>query len=134
MMQIKELVEELENHRSNIAEYSIEHIHSNEVILTLAYSTTVKEFLQEAQISRKFEVIVAEGAPYLDGPLMAVELSKSGVSTTLIPDSSVYAIMSQQSDHWHSIMANGGLVTVSGVYGVCLAALDFSVPVLVVCT
>jgi translation initiation factor eIF-2B subunit beta len=136
MMQIKDLVEELENHRSNIAEYSIEHIHSNEVVLTLGYSTTVKEFLQEAKISRKFEVIVAEGAPYLDGHLMALELAKSGVSTTLIPDSSVYAIMSRVNKviiGTHSIMANGGLVTVSGVYGVCLAALDFSVPVLVVC-
>lgn len=48
----------------NIAAQALEHIHSNEVIMTIGYSRTVEAFLQEAARKRKFHVIVAECAPF----------------------------------------------------------------------
>jgi len=55
----------------------MEHIHANEVILTSNYSVTVQHFLQEvASRGRKFEVVVAESAPALDGHKMAQLLAK----------------------------------------------------------
>ena len=57
------------------------------------------------------------------------------IKTTLIPDSSVNALMSRVDKviiSTHSIMANGGLVTHTGAYMICLAAQEHSVPVYVV--
>ena len=44
----------------NIAAQALEHIHSNEVIMTIGFSRTVEAFLREAARKRKFHVIVAE--------------------------------------------------------------------------
>lgn len=43
---------------------ALEHIHSNEVIMTIARSRTVEAFLRDAARKRKFHVIVAECAPF----------------------------------------------------------------------
>lgn len=43
---------------------ALEHIHSNEVIMTIGRSRTVEEFLEVAARKRKFHVIVAECAPF----------------------------------------------------------------------
>lgn len=47
----------------NIAAQASEHIHSNETILTVGNSKTVKMFLKSASKTRTFNVIVVEGAP-----------------------------------------------------------------------
>lgn len=47
----------------NIAAQASEHIHANEIILTIGKSKTVEKFLKSAAKSRKFQVIVVEGAP-----------------------------------------------------------------------
>lgn len=43
---------------------ALEHIHSNEVIMTIGRSRTVEAFLKDAARKRKFHVIVAECAPF----------------------------------------------------------------------
>lgn len=43
---------------------ALEHIHSNEVIMTIGRSRTVEAFLKDAASERKFHVIVAECAPF----------------------------------------------------------------------
>lgn len=48
----------------NIAMQALEHIHSNEVIMTVGRSRTVEAFLKDAARKRKFHVIVAECAPF----------------------------------------------------------------------
>lgn len=53
-----------ESTTDNIATQALEHIHSNEVIMTIGYSRTVEAFLKEAARKRKFHVIVAECAPF----------------------------------------------------------------------
>ena len=43
---------------------ALEHIHSNEVIMTIGRSRTVEDFLKDAARKRKFHVMVAECAPF----------------------------------------------------------------------
>lgn len=52
----------------NIAMQALEHIHSNEVIMTIGRSRTVEAFLKNAGRKRKFHVIVAECAPFCQVP------------------------------------------------------------------
>ena len=47
----------------NIAQQAQEHIHSNEIILTLGTSHVVESFLRKAAAHRKFDVIVVECEP-----------------------------------------------------------------------
>lgn len=67
----------------------------SEVIMTFGGSRTVEEFLKAAGKKRKFEVIVAETAPSYRGQELALSLSKAGIETTLIPDSSIFAMMAR---------------------------------------
>ena len=79
-----------------ISELAQEHIHTDEVIMTYGYSTTIELFLKAAARKRRFQVIIAETQPSLDGHKLANVLSKiPNISTTLIPDSCIYAIMSR---------------------------------------
>ncbi|PSN50088.1 Translation initiation factor eIF-2B subunit beta [Blattella germanica] len=123
---------ELETSADNIAEQALQHIHSNEIIMTIGKSASVEAFLKKAATKRKFEVIVAEGAPFCLGHELAVSLGKSKIQTTLIADSAIFAIMSRVNKviiGTHTVMANGGLRAVSGSHIMAMAANHYSVPV-----
>ncbi len=131
---INELKDEIETSRSNIAAQAHEHIHSNEIILTLGKSLTVEKFLKEAARYRKFQVIVIETAPTCNGHVMAKSLAEMGIETTVIPDSAIFAVMSRVSKiilSAHAIKANGGMVATSGTLVVANAAKHYSTPVVV---
>ncbi|GAM28840.1 hypothetical protein SAMD00019534_120160 [Acytostelium subglobosum LB1] len=134
--QIADLIEELKVLHKSISEQYKEHIHANEVIMTLGCSRTVEEFLKEAGRKRKFGVIVVETAPSLEGHTTALNLSKAGIDTTLISDSAIFAMMSRVNKviiGTHAVMANGGLIATSGTHMLAVAAKYHSVPVMV-CT
>ncbi|XP_062502223.1 translation initiation factor eIF-2B subunit beta-like [Corticium candelabrum] len=131
---IHELMEEIEISGHNIAMQALEHIHSNEVVMTCGHSRTVEAFLKEAARKRKFHVIVAESAPSYQGQRMAKSLAEAGVETTLITDSAVFAMMSRVNKviiGTHTVMADGGLKALNGAHGLALAAHHHSVPVIV---
>ncbi|KAK9764917.1 GCD complex subunit gcd7 [Basidiobolus ranarum] len=92
---IQEIVEELENIYVNISGQALEHIHSNEIIMTCGKSKTVETFLKTAAKKRKFQVIVAETAPLYHGHEMARSLALAGIETTVIPDSAIFAVLSR---------------------------------------
>ncbi|XP_062946683.1 translation initiation factor eIF2B subunit beta isoform X2 [Cynocephalus volans] len=108
---INELLVELEGTTENIAAQALEHIHSNEVIMTIGFSRTVEAFLKEAARKRKFHVIVAECAPFCQGHEMAVNLSKAGIETTVMTDAAIFAVMSRvnkfpnEEDSFHKFVA-----------------------------
>ena len=54
---VEELDMEIETGTDEIAKQALEHIHTNEVILTLGRSRTVERFLKQAAKERKFQVI-----------------------------------------------------------------------------
>lgn len=60
---IEEFEMELDTSAGNIAAQAGEHIHSNEIIMTIGRSASVEAFLKRAAKTRQFEVIVAECAP-----------------------------------------------------------------------
>lgn len=65
---------------------------------------------------------------------MASSLSSSGISTFLVPDSSIYALMSRVSKvilGAHAILANGGMFAVTGSVLTATAARAHSTPVMV---
>ena len=65
---------------------------------------------------------------------MASALSAAGISTFLVPDSSIYAIMSRVNKiiiGAHAILANGGLVAITGSLLAATAARAHSTPVVV---
>ena len=132
----KELIEELSNIYRNIADQALEHIHSNEVIMTYGGSKTIEEFLKAAGKKRTFEVIIAEAAPSYRGREMAKTLAKAGIATKLIPDTAIFAMMSRVNKvivATHAVMANGGLLAPTGLSLVSESAKIHSVP-FVVCT
>lgn len=62
---ISELLSELETSGGNIAQQALEHIYSDETIMTIGRSKTVEAFIKyAAKKERKFKVIVAECAPF----------------------------------------------------------------------
>jgi translation initiation factor eIF-2B subunit beta len=126
----------IDDHYSLIAEQAIEHIHTNEVIMTFGLSGCVAAFLKEAGRKRKFKLFVAEAAPSYSGREMANNLSKEGIECTIISDASIFAIMSRVNKvivGTHAVMADGGLLATSGINLVAHAAKVYKVP-MIVCT
>ncbi|KAM1263436.1 hypothetical protein FF1_028415 [Malus domestica] len=132
---VNELIQDIGTCHEQIAEQAVEHIHHNEVILTLGSSRTVLEFLCAAkEKKRSFRVFVAEGAPRYQGHLLARELVARGLQTTLITDSAVFAMISRVNMvivGAHAVMANGGVIAPVGLNMVALAAQRHAVPFVV---
>ncbi|PPQ64092.1 hypothetical protein CVT24_008909 [Panaeolus cyanescens] len=134
MEAIQDVLDELETVYDNISKNAKDHIHSDEIILTLGMSKTVESFLKAAAHARNYTVIVAETAPSYDGREMAQSLSSAGISTFLVPDSSIFALMSRVNKvilGAHVILANGGMFAISGSLIAATAARAHSTPVVV---
>ena len=153
---ISEVIDELEQSDDQIAAYALEHLHTDEVVLTYGASMTVQRFLLKAASKRKITVIYAEAYPIdhkkvhsfasgnLDGEAEIDEMTRedfqkpltaAGVSVIVIPDAAVPAMMSRAHKvilATNAVMANGGLLATSGARGVARAARMHRVPVLVV--
>ncbi|KAK4748954.1 hypothetical protein SAY87_015540 [Trapa incisa] len=132
---VNELIQDIDTCHEQIAEQAVEHIHHNEVILTLGSSRTVLQFLCAArEKKRSFRVFVAEGAPRYQGHLLAKELVARGLQTTLITDSAIFAMISRVNMvivGAHAVMANGGVIAPVGLNMVALAAQRHAVPFVV---
>ena len=129
---IGELIDELESVNAHIVQQALEHVSPSSVVLTSGGSDIVEAFLREANRKRKFQCIVAEGAPALAGHQMARALAERGVETTAVADASVFAMMSRANLVVLSacgVFANGGILAPAGHHTVALAAKSHSVPV-----
>lgn len=149
-----EIIDELDQSDEQIAAYALEHIHSDEVILTYSSSTTVQRFLLKAAAKRKFTVIHAESYPNnhhkvhtlitgsqhstnddaLPTETLHKTLTAAGITVVLIPDSAIFAIMSRVHKvilGTHAILSNGALLAASGTKIVTKAAKAHHVSVVV---
>ncbi|KAI0797565.1 eukaryotic translation initiation factor 2B beta subunit [Abortiporus biennis] len=134
MEAIQDVLDELETVYDNVSKNAKDHIHSDEIVLTIGNSKTVESFLKGAAHYRNFTVIVAETGPSYGGHSMARALSSAGISTFLVPDSSIYAIMSRVNKviiGAHAILANGGMFAITGSLLAATAARVHSTPVVV---
>ncbi|KAI8835485.1 hypothetical protein BJ741DRAFT_649701 [Chytriomyces cf. hyalinus JEL632] len=131
---MKEMLDDIQTASQSIANGALEHIHSDEIFMTLGRSPAVEGFLKEAAKLRKFKVMVAETSPSYGGQELALSLSKAGIDTTVITDASVFAVMSRVNKvilGTHAVLANGGLVAISGSQVMAAAAKHYSTPVVV---
>ena len=151
---IRELLDELDQADDQIAAYAVDHIHSNEIILTHASSTTVQKFLLAAARKRKFTVVHVEAYPndHEEAHSMILRgqnrmrsegsieeerfrpLTAAGITVILIPDSAIFAIMSRVNKvilATRSVLANGGLVAAAGARLIAEAAKEHHTPVVV---
>lgn len=151
---IRELQDELEQSDELIAANALDHIHSNEIILTHTASTSVQKFLLAAARKRKFTVVHAETHPHDHTATHGIVLTgkkrehdehdedeswkpliAAGIEVYVIPDSHVFAIMSRVNKvilATHTVLANGGLVAASGAAMIAKAAKEHQTPVVVV--
>ncbi|XP_025110515.1 translation initiation factor eIF-2B subunit beta-like [Pomacea canaliculata] len=131
---IGELLTELEGSAENVATQALEHIYGGDTIMTIGKSRTVLAFLKNAARKRSFNVIVAEGFPFLGGHDMALKLSEANIPTKVIPDADVFAFMPHVNKviiGTHTVMADGGLKSITGTRNIAKAAKHFSKQVLV---
>ena len=152
---IEEIIDELDQVDDQIAGYALEHIHSNEIILTHTSSATVQKFLLRAATKRKFTVIHAESFPNnheathatvvgkhpsegeddLGSEFFSKPLTAAGITVIVIPDAAVFALMSRVNKvilGTHVVLANGGLVAAAGAKTIAQAARVHRTPVVVV--
>ncbi|MCJ1283901.1 GCD complex subunit gcd7 [Xylographa opegraphella] len=152
---IEEIIDELDQVDDQIAGYALDHIHSNEIILTHGSSATVQKFLLKAATKRKFTVIHAESFPNnyeathaciigkqqihsedeLGHERFSKPLTAAGITVILIPDAAVFALMSRVNKvilGTHVVLANGGLVAAAGAKTIAKAASVHRTPVVVV--
>lgn len=135
---IRDLVDEIKSIDEGLEGMSLDLIHDNEVLLTpTPNSKTVLRFLKRARQKRKFSVIVTECYPNdtATAHQFAKELSDCNIETTIIPDSSVYAVMSRVGKvivGTRCVFANGGAVATAGAGVVAECAKEHRTPVFVV--
>ena len=131
---IQDLIDEINDSTTNIAQQAFEHIHAGEIIMTLGYSKSVLAFLLKASKKRNFQVMVAECAPTYQGHEMAVKLAEANIETTLVTDSAIFALMSRVNKviiGTHTVLADGGLKALNGAHTLAMTAKFHSVPVIV---
>ncbi|KAF7295366.1 hypothetical protein MIND_01076100 [Mycena indigotica] len=134
MEAIQDVFDELETVYDNVGKNAQNHIHSDEIIMTLGMSKTVESFLISAAHHRNYTVMVLETAPTYGGREMSQALSAAGISTFLVPDSSIYGLMSRVNKvilGTHAILANGGMFAIAGSLLAATAAHVHSTPVVV---
>lgn len=151
---LQEIVEEIEGARANIASQALEHIHSNETVMTLGRTEAVEQFFLAAAKKRQFNVIVAEGGPTCCGHVLAKNLASqnSSIQCILIPDAAIFAMMARVNKviigchagitlglilpttffvNFALVTANGGLIGRCGVQMLTAAARYHNIPVVV---
>lgn len=144
-----EFMDELGQADDQIASYALDHIHANEVVLTYGASETVQAFLLKAATKRKFSVISVEAYPnhhteahkYATGAnaddatgAMKKSLTGLGIEVVIVPDSHIFAVMSQVNKvilPTHAVMVNGGIVADAGAGLIAQAARVHKIPILV---
>ena len=94
--------------RMDLARAAAAEFDPGDTVLVTAWSETVALSLETAwRAGRRPKVVLAEGAPDLDGRRMARRLTRSGVPATLVYDSAVPSLVPQVDRVWLSTEAIG---------------------------
>ncbi|KTW26515.1 translation initiation factor eIF2B subunit beta [Pneumocystis jirovecii RU7] len=133
---IQDIVDELEKTHTDISAQALDHIHSNEIIMTHGVSKTIEAFLRAATKKRKFTVILAESFPndHASSHASIISLANAGIDAILIPDAAVFALMSRVNKvilGAHVVFANGGVLVSAGAKNLAAAAKHHATPVII---
>jgi eIF-2B alpha/beta/delta-like uncharacterized protein len=93
---INELIDDARKKQKQIAQIGSKLILNHNKVLTIGYSSNVKEILLAAKKQRrKFEVFCLESRPSFEGRILAEELVNAGVSSHIITDASMGRFMQE---------------------------------------
>lgn len=132
---IRDLIDEISNVKEEIENMATDLIHENEVLLTATpTSDTVLQFLIKAGLKRKFTVLVTESYPndVEEAHKLVKALAQHNIESVLIPDSTVFAVMSRVGKvilGANAVFANGGCLSNAGVANVVECAKEHKTPV-----
>lgn len=132
---IRDLLDEISNVKEELENMATDLIHENEVLLTATpTSDTVLQFLIKAGAKRKFTVLVTESYPndIEEAHKFVKTLAKHNIECILIPDSTVFAVMSRVGKVLigaGAVYANGGCLSNAGVANVVECAKEHKTPV-----
>lgn len=135
---IKDLVDEISNVKEELESMASDLIHENETLLCATpTSDTVLQFLIKARNKRKFTVLVTESYPndLTDAQKFVKTLAENKIEAVLIPDSTVFAVMSRVGKvilGANAVYANGGSLSNAGVANVVECAKEHKTPVFAV--
>lgn len=135
---IRDLIDEISNVKEELENMATDLIHDNEVLLAATpTSDTVLQFLIKARAKRKFTVLVTEGYPndIEEAHKFVKTLAEHKIESVLIPDSTVFAVMSRVGKvilGANAVFANGGCLSNSGVSNVVECAKEHKTPVFAV--
>jgi ribose 1,5-bisphosphate isomerase len=131
----REQVREMDLALLRIAEIGAGQVENGDRVLTHCHShDVVGIFLEARKQGKRFEVIVTESRPKLQGILTAKELLKAGIRVTYCVDSAMGWVM-KKTDRvlvgCDAILADGSVVNKIGTFPIALVAEKFGVPFLV---
>lgn len=129
---IDQFVQRIDHSVDQIVKHSIPFIADGSTILVHGHSTVVLAILKKAsELGMSLRVIVTESQPDSAGLLMARELDKASIPTTVIADSAVAAVMDTVDVVFcgsESIAENGGIINKIGTYQISIVAKAYSKP------
>ncbi len=118
-----------------IAEIGAGQIESGDKIMTHCHShDVVAIFLEAKKQGKRFEVIVTESRPRLQGMLTAKDLTKAGIKVVYCVDSAMGWFMKETNKvlvGCDAILADGSIVNKIGTFPLALVAEKFGVPLFV---
>jgi ribose 1,5-bisphosphate isomerase len=119
----------------NIAKIGSGQIENGDRVLTHCHShDVIGIFLEAKKEGKRFEVIVTESRPRLQGILTAKDLLKAGIKVTYCVDSAIGWVMKKIDKvlvGCDAILADGSIVNKIGTFPIALVAEKFGVPFLV---
>ncbi len=131
----REEIRKIDSALLKIAEVGAGQVMDGDTVLTHCHSHSVMAILREARIrGRRFEVVVTESRPRLQGILTAKELLKAGIGVSYCVDSAIGWMMKKVDRvlvGCDAILADGSIVNKIGTFPIALVAEKFSVPFLV---
>jgi ribose 1,5-bisphosphate isomerase len=117
---------------TRIAEQAANQIEDGDTILTHCHSHDVVEAFRLARKQgRKFEVIVTETRPRMQGVRTARELMKEGIKVTFCVDSAIGYVMKNVHKIFvgcDAIMPDGSIVNKIGTFPIAVMAMHFARP------
>jgi translation initiation factor 2B subunit (eIF-2B alpha/beta/delta family) len=121
----------LENNGRALAKYAGELIQKEYTVLTHSYSSSVAASLELAHDEgKRFQVIVTESRPVLEGRELAARLASKGLSVKLMVDSAAFRYLprAQMVFVGADSLAVQGMINKAGTWGLALAAKEMAVP------
>jgi translation initiation factor eIF-2B subunit delta len=93
-----DFLKNIENNSRKIAQFLINHIKNNSILITHSYSSTVYDSLIYLfEKGKRFSVICTESRPMFEGVDLAKKLGEKGINVNLVADSAIFSFI-QESD------------------------------------